>query len=175
MMVAMATERERVYVGLGSNLRDPLRQVQAAITELAALDDTSLIAQSPWYGSKAVGPGKQPDYINGVVCLETRLPAETLLDALQALEQGHERVRQERWGPRTLDLDLLLYGNQIIRTQRLQVPHPWLTRRNFVVLPLADIAPDLILPDGTALKLILQNINREGITPLNNHNGDHTL
>lgn len=160
-----ASDPVLAYIGLGSNLGDPLRQVTTAVAELADLNGTSLIAQSPWYASRAIGPGDQPDYINGVVCLRTEMTPEQLLDSLQALEERHERLREERWGPRTLDLDLLLYGNRVIDNPRLQVPHPWLTRRNFVVIPLADIAPDLRLPDGTALDSVLQHISREGINP----------
>jgi 2-amino-4-hydroxy-6-hydroxymethyldihydropteridine diphosphokinase len=154
---------ERVYIGLGSNLDNPLEQVQSAIAELAALPDSTLLAQSPWYGSAAVGPGEQPDYVNGVVCLNTSLEAHALLDNLQAIEHSHMRVRQEHWGPRTLDLDLLLFGQQVIDTERLQVPHPWLQQRNFVVLPLADVAPELTLPGGTSLQVLAQAISREGI------------
>ena len=160
------------YIGLGSNLGDPLQQVNTAVTELSALPGTSLIAQSPWYVSRAIGPGEQPDYINGVVCLRTDMTPEALLDSLQILEERHERLRKEHWGPRTLDLDILLYGDQVIDNPRLQVPHPWLTRRNFVALPLADIAPNLILPDGTTLDSVLQRISRDGITLLTRNNGD---
>ncbi len=157
---------ERTYIGLGSNLDDPLSQVQTAVSELAALPDCTLIVQSPWYRSVAIGPGDQPDYINGVVCLDTTLSAETLLDALQAIESDHNRIRDQRWGPRTLDLDILLYGDQVIDTPRLQIPHCWLTRRNFVILPLADIAPELTLPDGTSLASRVLNISREDIARL---------
>lgn len=154
----------RVYIGLGSNLAEPMAQVQQAITELAKLPDTELIAHSPWYCSTAVGPGQQPDYVNGVACLDTFLPPESLLDALQAIERAHGRVRLEHWGPRTLDLDILIYGNDIVDTARLQIPHPWLTHRNFVLLPLGDLAPDLILPDGTRIRELLHTISRAGIT-----------
>jgi 2-amino-4-hydroxy-6-hydroxymethyldihydropteridine diphosphokinase len=154
---------ERVYIGLGSNLDNPLQHVQTAIAELAALPDCTLLAQSPWYGSAAVGPGEQPDYVNGVACLDTNLEPHALLDNLQAIEQSHRRVRQQHWGPRTLDLDLLLYGQQVIHTERLQVPHPWLQQRNFVVLPLADVAPELTLPDHTSLQMLAHAISREGI------------
>lgn len=154
------------YIGLGSNLDDPLRQVQTAIGELDKLVDTRVINYSPWYSSVAIGPGNQPDYVNGVVCLSTTLAPEALLDGLQSIESAHQRVRVEHWGPRTLDLDILLYGEQHIDTPRLRVPHPWLTRRNFVILPLADIAPDLVLPDGVPLKSLLQDIDRNGIKVL---------
>ncbi len=145
----------RCFIGLGSNLEDPRAQVDQALDELAALPDCELVARSSLYRSDPVGPAGQPDYINAVAELHTRLEAETLLDRLQALEQAHRRVRLEHWGPRTLDLDLLLYGNTTIDTPRLHVPHPWMRERAFVLWPLAEIAPDLILPDGCALKQCL--------------------
>lgn len=154
------------FIGIGSNLGDPLVQVQRALEELAALPHCRLVQRSPWYLSKAIGPGDQPDYINGVAELGTNMNPEALLDALQAIEAAHDRVRQERWGPRTLDLDILLYSDCTITSERLQVPHPWLKRRSFVILPLADVAPGLILPDGTCIDELAQTISRDGITRL---------
>lgn len=162
-------ESVKAYIGLGSNLDRPLAQVTGAVAELAGLAETSVLAQSPWYSSAAVGPGEQPDYINGVVCLQTELAPLALLDALQHIEQAHHRVRKERWGPRTLDLDILLYGNQVIDEPRLCVPHPWLTRRNFVLVPLADIAPELVLPNGLSVKSLAHNISYEGLECLSRH------
>lgn len=157
----------QAYIGLGSNLEDPRAQVQQAFAELAALPDTQLIAQSPLYLSRAVGPGDQPDYINAAALLSTALSPIALLDALQAIEQAHRRVRLEHWGPRTLDLDILLIDNQRIDLPRLQVPHPYLTQRNFVLYPLADISPDLLLPDGTALAELIAQCPRDGLERLN--------
>lgn len=154
------------YIGIGSNLADPQQQVRRALQELAAIPGTRLLQASPCYQSLAVGPGDQPDYINGVALLETSLEAHALLDQLQAIEQAHERVREIRWGPRTLDLDLLLYGNDIIATERLRVPHPYLTQRNFVLYPLADIAPQLILPSGDALASLLAGCPPEGLSQI---------
>ncbi|WP_417535004.1 2-amino-4-hydroxy-6-hydroxymethyldihydropteridine diphosphokinase [Marinobacterium stanieri] len=142
----------RAYIGLGSNLDNPLRQVQDALKELQQLPQTKLVAQSSVYRSDPVGPAGQPDYINAVAALETELAPELLLDALQAIEQAHQRVRKIHWGPRTLDLDILLYNNQVIETERLIVPHAWMLERNFVLWPLAEIAPELQLPDGSALQ-----------------------
>lgn len=156
------------YIGIGSNLADPQQQVSRALQELAAIPGTRLLQASPWYRSTAVGPGEQPDYINGVALLETSLDAHALLDQLQAIEQAHERVREIRWGPRTLDLDLLLYGNDIIATERLSVPHPFLTQRNFVLYPLADIAPQLTLPSGNSLASLLANCPPEGLSQIQN-------
>jgi len=141
----------RVYIGLGSNLDDPLSQVRAAIDELAALPQSRLHAVSPLYRTPPLGPADQPDYINAVVAVDTDLEPLTLLDELQRIEHYHGRVRSLRWGPRTLDLDLLLYGDRTIASERLIVPHPGLSERPFVIFPLQAIAPELILPDGTSL------------------------
>ncbi|HCS63757.1 MAG TPA: 2-amino-4-hydroxy-6-hydroxymethyldihydropteridine diphosphokinase [Cellvibrio sp.] len=153
------------YIGLGSNLEDPLAQVKRAFAELANIPQTSLLARSSIYSSHAVGP-EQPDYINAVALLDTQLAPLALLDALQAIEQAHQRVRIQHWGPRTLDLDLLLYGDQIIAEERLRVPHPYLTQRSFVLYPLADITPTLQLPDGTPLAALLSRCPADGLLRL---------
>ena len=153
------------YIGLGSNLEDPLGQVMRAFDELATIPHTTMLARSTIYSSHAIGP-TQPDYINAAALLHTQLTPIALLDALQAIEQTHERVRIQRWGPRTLDLDLLLYGNQIIELDRLTVPHPYLTQRSFVLYPLADITPDLHLPDGTSLAELLNCCPADGLIRL---------
>lgn len=157
---------EVVYIGLGSNLGDPLKQLQRAITELGELPATSLTAQSHWYCSAPMGPQDQPDYYNGVVQLCTALTPLELLRQLQTIEQQHQRIRERHWGPRTLDLDILLFGNQIIDLPDLQVPHPGLYQRNFVLLPLADITPALEFPDGSHLAMRLENCPSEGIVRL---------
>ena len=154
------------YIGLGSNLDDPLAQVQRAIMELENIPRTNVQATSALYRSRAVGPGEQPDYINAAALVDTQLTPLELLDALQALEQAHKRVRHEHWGPRTLDLDILLLDQQTIDSERLKVPHPYLTQRNFVLYPLADIAPELLLPDGTALKDLLAQCPQDGLERL---------
>ncbi len=153
----MSKAQLRAWIGLGSNLEDPLAQVSTALQELRLLPDTTLAARSSLYRSDPVGPPGQPDYINAVAALDTRLEPEALLDALQAIEQMHQRVRKIHWGPRTLDLDLLLYGDQVISTPRLTVPHAYMTERNFVLWPLAELAPELILPDGRPLNTLLQH------------------
>ncbi len=146
---------DRVYLGLGGNLDEPLPRVRRVLTELNGLPDTRLTGQSPFYRSRAVGPGDQPDYINAVARLETSLEPLVLLDLLQGLEQRHGRRRERRWGPRTLDLDILLWADRRIDHPRLQVPHPEMTRRNFVLYPLADLDPDLTLPNGVSLGSLL--------------------
>lgn len=151
------------YIGLGSNLDNPREQVSSALTELAELIESNpqqcrSLSHSSLYRSDPVGPPGQPDYINAVACLETRFSPLQLLDALQAIEQTHQRVRIQHWGPRTLDLDLLLYGNQTIQNERLTVPHAFMLVRNFVLYPLAEIAPNLTLPDGNQLSKLLKNL-----------------
>src|SRR5690606_3105384 len=134
------------YIALGSNLDDPLSQVERGLAALASLSDSRLRARSAWYQSRAVGPGKQPDYINGVALLETSLAPEQLIVQLQAIEASQGRERRLRWAARTLDLDILLYGDRTIDSEQLQVPHPRLSERNFVLYPQAAIIPDLNTP-----------------------------
>ncbi|MCD8513293.1 MAG: 2-amino-4-hydroxy-6-hydroxymethyldihydropteridine diphosphokinase [Nitrincola sp.] len=138
----------RCFIGLGSNLDDPINQVKTALKELAEHSQLKLIQHSPLYVSEPVGPAGQPDYINAAAEIETSLSPEELLDLLQQIEQQHQRVRRERWGPRTLDLDILLYGETELNTERLTIPHPYLTERNFVLRPLADLDEKLSLPSG---------------------------
>ncbi|RYZ48669.1 MAG: 2-amino-4-hydroxy-6-hydroxymethyldihydropteridine diphosphokinase [Sphingobacteriales bacterium] len=156
----------QVYIGLGSNLENPQLQVEQAFTELSSISASQLISCSPLYSSRAVGPGDQPDYVNAVALLHTDLSPIELLDALQGIEQSHRRVRLEHWGPRTLDLDVLLFEDQIIDSERLQVPHPYLTQRNFVIYPLNDISPALILPSGTRLSDLAANCPIDGLKRL---------
>jgi len=154
------------YIGLGSNLQEPLHQVQQAITELAQLPKTQFIAKSRFYKSQAIGPD-QPDFVNAVVLIRTELEPIMLLDELQAIEQIHQRKREMHWGPRTLDLDILLYDNKTIQLPRLSVPHPFLTQRAFVLYPLLDITPELVLPDDNRkLSDFLVNCTDQIIQPL---------
>lgn len=136
----------RVYIGLGSNLENPTAQIKTAIADLQNIPQTKLVASSSLYKSPPMGPQDQPDYINAVVAVETPLSAHALLDALQAVEQQHGRIRQRHWGERTLDLDILLYGDEMIQDERLTVPHPGLAERAFVVYPLAEISAELDIP-----------------------------
>jgi 2-amino-4-hydroxy-6-hydroxymethyldihydropteridine diphosphokinase len=145
-----------VFVGLGSNLADPAAQLGRAIAELAALPNTTLVAQSPFYASKPVGPQHQPDYVNGAAWLNTGLAPHDLLDHLQNIEHAHGRERLQHWGPRTLDLDVLLFGQQTLTDDRLTVPHAQLSQRDFALQPLLDLDPELTLPDGTTVALLRQ-------------------
>lgn len=154
------------YIALGSNLDHPLAQVESAVKDIAQLGTVKKV--SPWYQSRAIGPGEQDDYINGVLCLETALSPIALLAALQTIENQHGRVRSIRWGARTLDLDILLYGQQIIQQSDLEVPHPRLKERNFVVFPLHDIASNLQLPTGESLSTLRATLCHADITQLNN-------
>ncbi|WP_417546604.1 2-amino-4-hydroxy-6-hydroxymethyldihydropteridine diphosphokinase [Marinobacter sp.] len=143
--------RTDAFIGLGSNLQEPAAQLARAVAELAALPDTTLIAQAPFYTSSPVGPQDQPDFVNGAVWLSTGLEPHALLDQLQAIEQAHGRERLSHWGPRTLDLDLLIFGNHVLNDDRLSVPHRELPNRDFALQPLLDLKPDLTLPNGTAI------------------------
>ena len=156
----------RVYIALGSNQSMPLQQVKTALEALEHLPRTRLVACSPFYRTKPLGPQDQPDFLNAVVALDTALPPEQLLDSTQAIERNQGRVRKEqRWGPRTLDLDIMLYGNQVIKADRLIVPHYGLKEREFMLYPLADIAPDLIFPDGEPLSERLKLVDKNGLVP----------
>lgn len=161
----MSTPVHRAYIGLGSNLENPRNQVITALDELNQLPHCRLVVASKLYQSEPLGP-PQPDFINAVAALETTLSPLELLDQLQELEQRHQRVRREHWGPRTLDLDLLLYGDRRVDHPRLQVPHPELTKRNFVLYPLAELAPELTLPTGIALAALLAQVSPDGLRPL---------
>lgn len=151
------------YLGLGSNLNQPAAQIQAALKALDRLPDSHLTMCSALYRSRPVGPQDQPDFINAVAALDTRLEPAALLKELQRLEQEAGRVRQRHWGERTLDLDILLCEDRIIDQPDLQVPHPRLCERPFVLIPLYDIAPALTLPDGSQLADHWQRCNKEGV------------
>ena len=147
----------RVFIGLGSNLDDPVVQLKQALEHLNQLHAVILIKTSAFYRSKPMGPQDQPDFVNAVAELETNLSAEKLLDELQQIEYSQGRVRSLHWGPRTLDLDILLYGDEMIKTDRLTVPHAGIAQRNFVLVPLADIVGmDFKLPNmGTTGECLL--------------------
>lgn len=156
----------KAYIGLGSNLDNPQLQIAWALDALARLPESRLEATAPLYRSRALGPGTQPDYLNTVVRLRTALAPQMLLRELLALETARGRRRDQHWGPRTLDLDILLYDEVSLAEAELTIPHPRLAERNFVLIPLHDLDPDLILPDGTALAELLARIGRAGIVRL---------
>ncbi|HRX71078.1 MAG: 2-amino-4-hydroxy-6-hydroxymethyldihydropteridine diphosphokinase, partial [Candidatus Competibacteraceae bacterium] len=166
----------RAYIGIGSNLHDPAHQVRRALQGLATLPVSRLTVCSPWYRTAPVGgPSGQPDYLNAVAALETTLTPDALLAALQALENAQGRIRAERWGPRTLDLDLLLYGSITRNDPRLTLPHPRLHQRAFVLYPLYDIAPDLTIIGQGKLTMLLRNCPSQSIVRLDIANEPVTI
>lgn len=156
-----------VYIGLGSNLESPTTQIKQATRAIANLPQTKLINCSSLYQSEPMGPQDQNQYINAVVKISTGLAPLRLLDELQAIEKQQGRVRKfERWGPRTLDLDLLLYAEQTIQCERLTVPHYGMKERAFVILPLLEIEPNIQLPDGSLAAEIKTTLSLAGIHKL---------
>lgn len=153
-----------VYIGLGSNLSDPEKQIHTAVEALTKIKCSELNQVSSLYFSRPMGPQDQPDYMNAVVALTTTLSPLTLLDELQAIENKSGRVRKDnRWGARILDLDILLFDDEVINNDRLTVPHYGLELREFVLLPLAEISPTLILPNGRSVLSLSLNINKNGL------------
>ncbi len=152
------------YIGLGSNLDDPNRQIDDAFTLLDALPESDVVSRSSLYRSAPYGPVEQPDFINAVAGLQTMLAAESLLELLQGIECAQGRAREhQRWGPRVIDLDLLVYGDQEITDSVLTVPHPGIAERNFVLLPLREIAPNLLIPGLGSLSDIVVDMDEPRI------------
>ena len=166
-------QKSTAYIGLGSNLDQPLAHIKQAAEALRQIPRTQLLVLSPLYQSKAIGPGEQPDYVNAAAALETQLSPLELLHQLQTIENEQGRKRGPvRWVARTLDLDLLLFDNITLDTEELIIPHPRMTERNFVLFPLRDLAlqlsPTLSLPDGRSIADLAQSCNDDGIC-LSNH------
>lgn len=155
------------YIGLGSNMSQPVDQLLQAVSTIAQLAQTTMQRCSSFYASRPMGPQDQPDYVNAVVKIKTQLAPHDLLSALQRIEldQGRERKGQ-RWGPRTLDLDILLIDEQVIETEDLIVPHPGMKSREFVLYPLYEIAPDIMLPCGNSLIFVLNNVSTNGLVKI---------
>jgi 2-amino-4-hydroxy-6-hydroxymethyldihydropteridine diphosphokinase len=152
------------YVALGSNLDDPRVQVERAMHELDGLPRTRCVLRSSFYRSRPLGPVQQPDFINAVAGLLTELDPAALLAELQQLEARLGRERPAvRWGPRRIDLDLLVHGTATIDQPGLEVPHPGLTERAFVLVPLAEIAPDLEVPGVGRVRDLLSRVDRAGL------------
>ncbi|VAW54045.1 2-amino-4-hydroxy-6-hydroxymethyldihydropteridinepyrophosphokinase [hydrothermal vent metagenome] len=153
------------YISLGSNLNQPLQQLNLAKQSVAELPKTTLNQISSIYQSIALTLDDEPqnDYFNAVIQVNTALKAEQLLDELQRIELNQGRIRDKRWGARTIDLDILLYGNQIISTARLIIPHQEIENRNFVLYPLNQIAPSLKIPGKKTLSVLLENIDDSGL------------
>jgi 2-amino-4-hydroxy-6-hydroxymethyldihydropteridine diphosphokinase len=152
------------YIGLGSNLADPVQQIERARVAIRSMHGVAERSFSSLYRSKPMGPQDQPDYVNAVMAIATRLPALDLLRALQAIETLQGRVRRgERWGPRTLDVDILLYGGEQLNSPELTVPHPGIAARAFVLYPLHEIAPGLIIPGLGSLPGLLAGCPADGL------------
>lgn len=150
----------RIWLAIGSNLASPLQQVNAALAALAQIPETQVVTVSAFYRTPPLGPQDQPDYLNAAVALDTTLEPEALLDHTQRIELQQGRVRKdERWGPRTLDLDIMLFGYRVINTPRLTIPHYDMKNRGFMLWPLFEIAPELTFPDGETLKAVLQRLD----------------
>lgn len=142
----MTAQTHTACVALGANIGEPLRQIEAGFTALAALPGTKLVARSSLYRSAPVGYADQPDFINAVAIIETALMPHALLNALLAIEREHGRVREFPNAPRTLDLDIVLYGEVVLQEPGLTIPHARMLERAFVMVPLAEIAPDAVVP-----------------------------
>jgi 2-amino-4-hydroxy-6-hydroxymethyldihydropteridine diphosphokinase len=162
------------WLGLGGNVDRPRAHIESALNELAALDSTELCAVSPLYRSAPMGPPDQPDFINAAAHLQSALDPFELLDAMQRIENEHGRIRAgERWGPRPLDLDLLLYGERRIESARLRVPHPGLADRAFVLYPLFDIAPaDLTVPGLGSLGDLIARVDGASVEKCSERGND---
>ncbi|MFA5984216.1 MAG: 2-amino-4-hydroxy-6-hydroxymethyldihydropteridine diphosphokinase [Methylococcaceae bacterium] len=154
------------YIGLGSNLDQPAEQIKSASLAVAVLPDVEVIALSSLYHSPPMGPQDQPDYVNAVMAIATAMEPVVLLHELQTIESEHGRIRVCRWGARTLDLDLLLYGDRQLETPDLIVPHPGLAERAFVLYPLYEIAPNLMVPGKGKLEKLLANCSNDGLIRL---------
>ncbi|WNC72761.1 2-amino-4-hydroxy-6-hydroxymethyldihydropteridine diphosphokinase [Thalassotalea psychrophila] len=153
-----------VYIGLGSNLDNPDVQIEQAVAQLGQITKTKCIAVSSLYSSKPMGPQDQPDYMNAVACIDTILSPIELLDQLQDIELSFGRVRKdERWGARVLDLDILLFGDKIVNNERLTIPHYGMKVREFVIYPLAELNSNLVLPDGTNVTNLKIQLDDNGL------------
>jgi len=157
-----------VYIGLGSNLANPQQQLTNAIKTLEKHPDMMLLQCSSFYRSKALTLNDipQPDYINAVIEIKTALSAESLLDRLQTIENQQGRVREEKWGARTLDMDILLYAQTVIQNTRLSIPHPHIGTRNFVLVPLHEINPQLNIPNFGNLSTIIKTISMDDLVKI---------
>ncbi len=154
-MAVDTKQGKEVYIGLGSNIEQPYIQIKNAILALNKLPDTDVMADSGYYKSRPMGPDDQPDFINAVVELRTRLSENELLEQCQTIEQQQGRIKKRHWGERTIDLDILLYENIEMKTDKLEIPHPGICQRDFVYLPLLKLNSEIIIPGLGVLKNIV--------------------
>lgn len=162
---------QRAFVALGSNLDDPARQLDRALEALSGLPGTRVLAVSSFYLTAPWGDADQPDFVNAVAMLETALAPLPLLDALLTIEQQMGRVRTRRYGPRVIDLDLLVHGDTVLDSPRLVLPHPRMHERAFVMWPLAEIAPEFVLGQWGRVAEIAAALPAEGIARLESRPG----
>lgn len=156
----------QVFVGLGSNLSDPVKQINRALASLERLTDTSVLSCSKLYGSVPQGPQDQSDFVNAVCLLETQLSPMELLSALQGIEQVQGRIKKRHWGERLIDLDILLFDDLTLSTPELTIPHTEISNRDFVLIPLFEIAPDLIVPNQGSLHDLIDQLETTYLHPL---------
>lgn len=160
----------KAYLGLGSNIGDPVANLNAVVDWLDRSGAYTIIARSRWYGSVPVGYTDQPDFVNGVIEIHTTLHPEALLTAVKTIEQRLGRTPTVRWGPRLIDIDILEYitdnGERVIRNERPIIPHPSMHQRRFVLQPLAELAPDWRMPNGTPIRELLVNVQEQRIWPI---------
>lgn len=149
------SDNVHAFIALGSNLEQPVKQLIHAISALDELPDTHVLRASQMYANPPMGPQDQPDYVNAVVLISTRLTPSALLEALKGLEQTAGRLSTRVWGARVLDLDILTYGEMTLNTPTLTIPHPGIAERRFVLAPWHEIAPDTRLPDGRSIAELL--------------------
>ena len=154
------------YIGLGSNLNNPKEQIKQALMALDGSEDVSVVGLSSLYQSKPVDGSDQPDYLNAVCKVNTHLTALELLHVCQHIEQSQHRVREKKWGARTIDLDIIIYGAQVIASKQLVVPHPEMMNRHFVLVPLYEIEPDLDVPVLGPLEELMDKIDTTGLVKL---------
>ena len=154
-MAADTEQGKEVYIGLGSNIEQPYIQIKNAILALNKLPDTNVVADSGYYKSRPMGPDDQPDFINAVVELRTRLSENELLEQCQTIEQQQGRIKKRHWGERTIDLDILLYEDIEMKTDKLEIPHPGICQRDFVYLPLLKLNSEITIPGLGVLKNIV--------------------
>ena len=155
--------QHKAFIAMGSNLGKPTDNILSALTVLNEDPRWQLLAYSSLYGSKPMGPQDQPDYVNAVCSVSTGLTAAALLQALHDIEDSFGRKRLRHWGERSLDLDLLLFGDERHQSEQLQVPHPGLYERNFVLYPLAEIEADQLLPNGITVRQQAQTLTEDGL------------
>jgi len=156
-----------VYIGLGSNLANPVEQLKIALKSISELSNTQLNRCSSFYSSKPLGPQDQPDFVNAVCKISSELSPQELLYALQQIEQQQGRIKKRHWGERLIDLDILLYADQIIETENLTVPHSQIALRDFVLVPLNEISPGLVIPGKGTIESSLENLDESYLIAIN--------